>query len=274
MLIYHALYHSKGYSAGIPSIYDGKPENPPENDYNGLIQYKAKDLEIQLGQTMEDLDHYMGQVGWKPKRDTLAKIGERNAWVRDHFFGNKQPNFTGLTLFILKEHAVSNNLTKKVADVMMHSGLKIVDVMHLSKRQKERAIREIRGGNWTGPRRSTYGLFPEIFIIGVDPNCIGLKSKHAYEYERFWSKIHKEKVRAAFDVEGEASIVHAADNTFEAEEYLDACLEETDKQKLYQKIEKTMSGSRYPGLRRLFSYKYISHLVKFNLRDYALKALS
>lgn len=274
MFIYHALYHSKGYSVGIPSIYGGKPENPPENDYFGLIQHKSEVLGISVGQTMEDLDHYMRQVGWQPKRDTLAKIGERNAWVRDHFFGDTQPSFTGLTLFILKERAVAQNLTKKVADIMMRSGVKIVDVIQLSSSQKERAVREIRGGNWTGPGRSTNGLFPESFIIGIDPNCIGLKSSHAYEYERFWSKIHKEKVRAAFDVGGEASIVHAADNTVEALEYLDVCLEETDKQKLFQKIDKTMSDIRCPKLRRWVSYRYLSHLVKFNLRDFALKALS
>lgn len=274
MFIYHALYHSKGYSAGIDSIYKGKLENPPENDYIGLIQHKAKELEIPVGQTMEDLNHYMGQVGWQPKRDTLAKISERNAWVRDHFFGDTPPSYTGLTLFILKERAVSRNLTNKVVNVMTRSGVKIVDVLHLSASQKERAIREIRGGNWTGPGRSTYGLFPASFIIGVDPNCIGLKSKHAYEYERFWSKIHKAKVRAAFDVDGEASIVHAADNTFEAKEYLDVCLEETEKQKLFQKIDETMSVIKYPELKRLVSYKYISHLAKFNLRDFALKALS
>ena len=274
MFIYHSLYHSKGYSAGIPSIYDGKLENPPENDYFKIIQRKAEVLEIQVGQTMEDLDHYMSQVGWQPRRDTLAKISERNAWVRDHFFGDAPPSFTGLTLFILKEYAVSQNLTSKVVDVMMRSGVRIVDVMYLSSYQKERAIREIRGGNWTGPGRSTNGLFPASFIIGVDPKCIGLKSKHAYQYERFWSKVHKEKVRAAFDVEGEASIVHAADNTFEAQEYLDACLEETTKQKLFEKIDETMSGFKYTGIKRLFSYRYISHLLKFNLRDFAVKKLS
>ena len=274
MFIYHALYHSKSYSSGIPSIYKGKMENPPENDYAGLIQKKAKDLGIRIGHTMEDLDCYMAKVGWQPKRDTLAKISERNAWVRDHFFGNAPPSLTGLTVFILKESAVSNGLTNKVVDVMKGSGVKIVDVIRLSTSQKDRAIREIRGGNWTGPDRSTHGLFPESLIVGVDPNCVGLKSKHAYEYDRSWSKIHKGKVREAFDVHGNASIVHAADNTFESLEYLDACLDEKDKDKMLEKIDRTLSCVRYANIRRLFSFYYLSHLIKFNLRDFAMRVLS
>lgn len=274
MLIYHALYHSKSYSTGIPSAYNGKMENPPENDYFGIIQEKAKRLCLNVGSTMEELDQYMAQVGWQPKRDTLQKISEKNVWVRDHFFGDQPPRFTGLTVFILKEAAVANGLTEKVVEMMSSSGVKIVDVLRLTAEQKERAIREIRGGNWTGPQRKTEGLFPAAFIIGVDPNCVGLKSKHAYEYERVWSKKHKSKVREKFDVDGAASIVHAADNTFEAIEYLEACLDRGEREKVFEKIDRAISGVRFAYAKRAISYNYLSHLVKFNLRDYAVKILS
>ena len=274
MLIYHALYHSKSYSTGIPSAYNGKLENPPENDYFGIIQEKAKKLCLNVGSTMEELNQYMAQVGWQPKRDTLQKISERNAWVRDHFFGDQPPKFTGLTVFVLKEEAVANGLTDKVVETMSRSGVKIVDVFQLTAVQKERATREIRGGNWTGPGRKTDGLFPAVFIVGVDPNCVGLKSKHAYEYERSWSKRHKNKVRAKFDVQGAASIVHAADNTFEATEYLDACLERSEKERIFDKIDKTILSVRFAPVKRIFSYNYMSHLLKFSLRDFAMKVLS
>ena len=274
MLIYHALYHSKGYSTGIPSAYNGKIENPPENDYFGIIQEKAEKLCLNVGRTMEELDQYMAQAGWQPKRDTLQKISERNAWVRDHFFGDQPPKFTGLTVFILKEKAVADGLAEQVVEIMSRSGVKIIDVLQLTVEQKERAIREIRGGNWTGPGRKTDGLFPSAFIIGVDPKCVGLKSKYAYEYERFWSKRHKNKVREKFDVDGAASIVHAADNTFEATEYLEACIEKSLKEKLFVKIHETISSVRFAQAKRAVSYNYLSHLVKFNLRDYAAKVLS
>lgn len=274
MLVYHALYHSKSYSTGIPSKYKRKMENLPENDYFGIIQEKANNLGLKTGYTMEDLDHYMAQVGWQPKRDTLQKISERNAWVRDHFFGDSQTSFTGLTVFILKEKAVSRGLTEKVAAVMSRSGVRIVDVIHLNPSQKQCAIKEIRGGNWTGPGRKTDGLFPEVFIVGVDPRCVGLKSRHAFEYERSWSKIHKGKVRSAFDEKGAASIVHAADNTFEAIEYLEACLDASDKEELFNKINTAISSVRLARIKRMFSYNYLSHLIKFNLRDFAMKVLS
>ena len=74
---------------------------------------------------------------------------------RDHFFGDQPPKFTGLTVFILKEEAVANGLTEKVVEIMSRSGVNIVDTLQLTAVQKERAIREIRGGNWTGPDRTT-----------------------------------------------------------------------------------------------------------------------
>ena len=87
----------------------------------------------------------MAQVGWQPKRDTLQKISERNAWVRDHFFGDQPPKFTGLTVFILKEEAVANGLTNKIVEIMSRSGVKIVDVIRLTAVQKSGLFGKFEG---------------------------------------------------------------------------------------------------------------------------------
>ena len=81
-------------------------------------------------------------------------------------------------------------------------------------------------------------------------------------------------MRDKFDVDGAASIVHAADNTFEATEYLEACIEGSEKEKLFEKIDGTISGVLFARTKRAFSYSYMSHVVKFNLRDFAVKVLS
>jgi hypothetical protein len=55
--IYHALYHGKkGYAAGIPSALKKNTEKNPENDYLGKIKEMAAELDIEPGETMEELD--------------------------------------------------------------------------------------------------------------------------------------------------------------------------------------------------------------------------
>jgi len=271
--IYHALYHHKGYSTNIPSTQAGRPEHPPENDYGGIIQRKAKELGIEVGTTMEEMDEYMAKVGWQPKRDTLAKIAEKNMWVRDRFFSQRNSDVTGLTVFMLKERAIEKGLMESIVNHLRNNGLIIIHTTKLSDEQKKNAANNVRGGNWAGPGRSTEGLLPAGIVIAVDLRCANLSPEYAGEYERAWSKIHKAKIRQVFDEVGEASLVHAADNTQEAWEYIDICLPE-EVEAIREKVKNAAKMSYFNKVCRMVSPMYISHTVKFKARDFVMKKLS
>lgn len=270
--IYHVLYHGKGYATNIPSTQGGKPETIPENDYGAVIKKKAEAVGVKVGETMEDLDDYMASVGWRPKRDTLAKIAERNAWVRDRFFADADHGGTGLTVFIVKEKAVDDGMLDKMVKHFKKDGLNIIRHFVFTDSQKKLATEHIRGGNWLGPKGDAKGLLPAAMIIATDPQCANLPPAYASDYERLWSKRRKGKLRSEFDTHGEASLVHAADNTIEAWEYIEYCLSDEIK-KIREEVEQNATVSKFARARRLFSVTYISHTIKFRVRDFVTKRL-
>ena len=65
------------------------------------IQKMAKELDINVGSSMEELDSYLNKEGWRPKIDTLAKIAQWNEWVRVKYFSNSTTNYNSISVFIL-----------------------------------------------------------------------------------------------------------------------------------------------------------------------------
>jgi nucleoside diphosphate kinase len=268
--VYHVLYHHKGYATNVPSTLGGKSEHPPENDYGAIIQDKATMLGISVGKTMEDMDEYMAEVGWRPKRDTLAKIAEKNVWVRDRFFSEKEQGSTGLAVFVIKERAIAEGLLNDITKHMEDNGLRIVKKELLSEEAKKRATADIRGGNWVDSNGSTLGLLPAALVVAIDPHCVHLPPAYAGEYERIRVKKRKEKLRQAFDIAGEASLIHSADNTVEAWEYIEVCFPE-QVEDIRKEVEEQADAGLLVRLSRWFSFSYLINATRFFMRDLVTK---
>lgn len=271
--VYHALYHHKGYATGIPTNLEGKPEHPPENDYGAIIERLARNVGVEVGNTMEEMDEYMESVGWRPKRDTLAKIAERNSWVRDRFFSDKGSGASGLTVYVVKERAIQEKKMDVILETLKRNGIKIVRVITFTDIERKRATEHIRGGNWVDANNSSEGLLPIAMIIGVDPRCVNLPPAYASEYERACAKQQKKLLREAIDEVDKASLVHAADNTQEAWEYVQACFPERI-QELEQEISEAAKTSALTRIRRFLSIAYITHALRFRLRDFVVRQLT
>jgi hypothetical protein len=271
--VYHVLYHHKGYATNIPSTLGGKPEHPPENDYGAIIQKKANELGIEVGNTMEDLDDYMANVGWRPKSDTLTKIAQKNVWVRDRLFSTGDKGSTGLTVYLLKEFAHKRGLMEDMVGHLKEKGLVIVRATSFNEDQKHSASLHVRGGNWVDRKGNIEGMLPAAIIIAVDPKCASLPPAYAGEYERVWAKRRKQQLREAFDdSEVPASMVHAADNTMEAWEYIEACFgKEADS--IRREVEEVTESVETLPLSRLLSPTYALNAMRFYLRDFITRQL-
>lgn len=267
--VYHVLYHYKGYATGIPSTLAGRAEYPPENEYGPIIAAMAETRGITIGSTMEELDEYMGRVGWRPKLDTLAKIAKKNAWVHDRFFAGKNDGTTGVTVFILKERVLERGLTDQIVDHVRRQGLIIVRVSVLTAEEKQRARDYVRGGNWVDATGSTSGLLPAAMIIAVDPKCANLQSSYAGEYERARITERKQLLRRTFDRESEPSLVHSADTTQEAWEYIEACFPE-EVQTIHDEVEIAVRSS-LPARFRRAPLSYVIHTIRFGIRDMVIR---
>jgi hypothetical protein len=81
-LAYHAVYH-KGIASGVAEHAGALPPgDKPEHDYHAVLASLAIQLGLELPITLTDLDAHLDQNGWRPPRETLARLAKHNTWLR------------------------------------------------------------------------------------------------------------------------------------------------------------------------------------------------
>ncbi|MEX0917670.1 MAG: hypothetical protein WDZ93_00785 [Candidatus Paceibacterota bacterium] len=269
--IYHGLYHSKkGYASGIPSSLSTHIDQYPENDYSGTIQRMASELDIEVGETMEELDEYMARVGWRPKLDTLAKIAETNAWVRDRFFSSVEHDTAGLAVFVLREWVRDHGRTEDVlAHIKMH-GYTIIRSKTLTKDEQDRVANMLRGGTWgANADGSTDGWLPAVVVVVVDKACAKLPPAYAVGFEQYRVRNVKEELRQKFDSGGMSSM-HSTDNTRESWEYIEVCFPD-EVTEIRDEVASYMAPSRLATWRHILRPAYLKHSIKHSMRSFVIR---
>jgi len=269
-MIYHALYHSKkGYASGIPSGLSKHQDRYPENDYLGLILDKATELSLNVGKTMEDMDEFLALEGWRPKIDTLAKIAETNAWVRDRFFSSKRHRAEGLAVFVLREWVVRANLVEDFISEIRSEGFVILRNKILNKSEKKYMHDHLRGGTWGADDDGNTEFWePSAVLILIDPECASLPANYAAGVEHFRIRKLKERLREKFD--NARSSVHSTDNSGESWDYIESCYpDQTDAIK--NEIANYSRISIVATLKQLLNPKYVKHSIKHSLRSFFIR---
>ena len=101
----------------------------------------ADALGISPGRTMEELDDYLATEGWRPKLDTLAKLGETNAWVYDRFFALGQGGPVGLAVFMLREWVYEKGLADQAVSIIKENGFTVLREKFLPARRKSALLK-------------------------------------------------------------------------------------------------------------------------------------
>lgn len=270
-LIYHALYHAKkGYSSGIPSSLSTHIDKYPENDYAGAIAKMAESLSVKVGNNMEELDEYMAQEGWRPKLDTLAKIAETNAWVRDRFFNERNHDVAGLAVFVLREWVRDHGLIEDIIKYFDTQGYTVVRTKSLTGKEQENAANILRGGTWgTNNDGSTDGWLPSEVVVVIDRACAKLPPTYAVGFEKFRIRKLKEEMRQKFDTNGLSSM-HSTDNSRESWEYIEVCFPD-DVSVIREEVMSYMSPSMFAAWRHVLNPSYLKHSLKHSLRGYIIR---
>ena len=269
--IYHSLYHAKkGYAAGIPSSLKKYTEKHPENDYFGVIKEMAKTSNIDLGNTMEELDEFLAAEGWRPKLDTLSKLGDTNAWVYDRFFALGQGGPVGLAVFMLREWVYDQNLADEVISIIKENGFVIIREKVLIGKEKKRASEILRGGSWgQNPDGSNTGWLPAMALVVVDMKCVKMPPAYAKGYEHFKIRDLKKILRKAFDTK-ELGAVHSTDNAHESWEYIDICFPNEVKD-IRTQFESLAKVSFFSRLSQILSPTYLRHSLQYSLREFLIR---
>jgi hypothetical protein len=229
-IIYHALYH-KGYISRIRSTNNTNQKDEPSNKYMNVINRLSKELDVNVGSTLEELDYYMASVGWKPAIDTLAKIAQWNEWVRDYHM-NKKNEFIPLYVLILKEGLRGSEKEKLVKDKCLEEGLRLIDEEEFSPEIKSTAITELRGGIWNDSLHN-----PDDVVNFYPYKILVLWDTHERQIEGI-AKV-KDKIRQIIDTQ-KTSLVHSTDNYVESLDYIKICM--PDKFSFYQDKEAVLKN--------------------------------
>jgi len=259
---YHAVYH-KGALAGIPATTPGVHfTSLPENDYLGDVQAFAQEAGVHVGETMEEIDAYLEQENWRPKLDTLVKLGGGNTWIKNYFFSNTEnPDEMGLGMFLCREAIVQSGKMADMIQVIEGQGFLVLEQKILSEAQKRIAKEHLRGGVWAVGDTVNPLEFPAAALVVVDAVMI------AREKPRYAMRLRELKylLRAQFTVD-DVSPVHSTDNTKESLEYLQELLPETYND-IYQKVTEMRKAKRPVTVSFTLRYALLQQDVKFAVQN-------
>lgn len=217
---YHCVYN-KGVASGVPTNHSDVPVSEVlENDYMANLKRLADvagitDIEF----TMEGLDEYLGTTGWRPHTDTLAKLAERNIWIKKHFFSKADSEQTAsFVVMILRKQDLSEQDKQEIYSLIESYGFKIVFNEKLTGEKKKIAEDSLRGGVWLGrDEQKAHQYLPSDFLVVTDLYTLN-KSKILFAHR---VRLLKQRIRQQITQSQDgSSLLHSTDNTAEAIEYI------------------------------------------------------
>ena len=218
---------------------------------------------------MEDMDNFLAKEGWRPKIDTLAKIAETNAWVRERFFSSTQRQAEGLAVFVLREWAVRANLVDDFISEIRAEGFIILRNKVLNKTEKKYVHDHLRGGTWGADDDGNTEFWqPSAVFVLIDPECASLPSTYAAGFEHFRIRKLKERLREKFD--NLRSSVHSTDNSVESWEYIETCYPD-EITIIKNEIATYSKRSIVSLLKQLLNPNYVKHSLKHSLRSFLIR---
>ncbi|MCA1775885.1 MAG: hypothetical protein LC676_09835 [Loktanella sp.] len=84
-LAYHAVY-LKGYQSGLPPDAATPPRQKGSRDYPAVLRRlaPAASLELPKDITLDSLDHFLADQGWRPRPAHLEALKPFNRWLAEH----------------------------------------------------------------------------------------------------------------------------------------------------------------------------------------------
>jgi hypothetical protein len=274
-LAFHALYH-KGLSSGIPMTASDASPSALQNKYVRTLSALAEKLGYEVAISLEDLDKFLGENGWRPSLDYIEKASPRDAWRsklidQEH---SELPHVPGLAVFLIREEALVNpNSVDFANSVLEREGFCVLAVKVIEPEIRASIASELRGGDWgTGPNKKSGGV-PAAIIVALDVfprKPTGRLLRKQPDLENILIASCKSQIRAWWNQglsESErCNIVHSSDHCRQAIAYIRVAAPELEGEVL-SKAEELLKKVRLPGeVVKQFKQKGRRSIVEFVLQ--------
>jgi hypothetical protein len=253
-LAFHALYH-KGLASGI-WLKEADSIRESDNKYVNTLKRLAEQLGYKVEMTLEDLDRFLGEHGWRPALDYIEKRRSRDAWHKSliaHAYSELLDK-PGLAVFFLRETALSKpDWPEAVRVFLEEEGFNVLASKTLSPEERKSIASELRGGDWgTGPHLRSGGL-PAVMIAALDvfPRKPTPKQVRRHpEMDNELVHLCKSSIRSLWNkAQPEAercNIVHSSDNCRQALAYVRIAAPELVDQ-VMSEAERLLARTRLDG---------------------------
>lgn len=225
-LAYHAVFN-KGIGSGLAE--NKKQRNTAEGKiYKELSRLREKcDVTVEL--TLEGLFDYLKTSDWMPSADMVAKLAERNKWLKrktQHLDDGAAALQYDYFMFLFRDIVKQWGNIGVLKNGLTEMGFDIIYEKELAGSEKEYVAEEVRGGNWSaGPYRTDGGKpFYAVLVRDRQPlkmsrkqrkSCPSIKNARILR-KREW----RDRVNAGLPQSAQANFVHTSDNNAETLEYL------------------------------------------------------
>jgi hypothetical protein len=237
-LAYHALYH-KGGGSGLPStLVDRRSGTAPDHDYRVHLEDLSEDAGFDGPLTMESLDDHLQVAGWRPPRDTLARLAPGNPWIRRRFFpAASPPEPPLLTIFVLRDVASTDAEVDALRHLATEHGFDVVLTHRMTPTEREQCTLHMRGGNWERGPFPVSGGGPAVVLAALDDHPLPPTASQRRRFpglDNARTVTVKEAFRTRFQAplasEARCNPIHTSDGQEDAWHYLELAAPEAHAQ--------------------------------------------
>jgi len=222
-MAYHALYH-KGFASGLPE-QEGAASRNDDPRYRDTLSALQRTLGWDVPLTLDALDEFLEQQGWRPPQDMLARLARKNAWLRARLESADRGD-PHLAVFLVRREVVQRSGLTRVEQLLERHGFSLVATRMLDATQSRRVAANVRGGNWGRGPWSLSGGPPVAVIVAFDSRPIRPTRRQRRRFPLLQNArlLEKDDIRRALNAgyppEQWCNGIHSADNGREALEYL------------------------------------------------------
>jgi hypothetical protein len=228
-LAHHAVYH-KGERSGLASALFPDRHPDPEHDYEAVLAALAREVGADVALTLEGLDEYLHEHGWRPPPDAVRRLATANEWARRRFRREElaSPEPPEPAVFLVRARTLDVLDLSEVMGALAAYGFEALRVVELDPAASARCAGQLRGGNWDRGPFPRSGGGPAVAVVALH---YGPRPPAPWVRERYPDlsngDVLKAKLRVrdlvAARVPEDAGFnpMHSSDNEAEAWEYVE-----------------------------------------------------
>ena len=239
---FHLVFH-KSLKSGLSINRNHKNLFKGKKNYKQHIKLNLKQNQKQINEiTLESLSNFLEENDFYPEYDYILKLQHliNDDWfnflvnkIRDKI-DEKYFKVKGITLFLLREKACSNDLMNIIEKRISDFGFFLIKKINIPEKLSESVNSSIRGGKWDiGPYEINAGC-PKVCYVLFDPFPVIPRGKFLKQYPHLENKKSIQlKIHLRNEINNivpkSLNSIHSSDDFYEAVFYLNKIINSSPK---------------------------------------------